>query len=168
MKATNPVYTGLPTTVFEVMSRLAIEHNAINLGQGFPDVDGPDDVKRIAAEELTSGLNQYPPMMGVAELRQAVAAANARFYGLDIDWQGEVLVTSGATEALSDCMAALIEPGDEVVLFEPLYDCYLPLVRRAGATPRLVRLTPPDWRLDAAALAAAFGRAPRRSSSTIR
>ncbi len=158
MKTTNPVYTGLPTTVFEVMSRLAIEHNAVNLGQGFPDVDGPDDVKRVAAEELTSGLNQYPPMMGVVALRQAVAAANARFYGLDIDWQGEVLVTSGATEALSDCMAALIEPGDEVVLFEPLYDCYLPLVRRAGATPRLVRLTPPDWRMDEKALAAAFSR----------
>jgi N-succinyldiaminopimelate aminotransferase len=156
MKGTNPVYTGLATTVFEVMSRLAIEHDAINLGQGFPDVDGPDDVKRVAAEEITSGLNQYPPMMGVVALRQAVAAANARFYGLDIDWQGEVLVTSGATEALSDCMAALIEPGDEVVLFEPLYDCYLPLVRRAGATPRLVRLTPPDWRIDEGALAAAF------------
>ncbi len=157
MKSTNPVYTGLPMTIFEVMSRLAIEHNAINLGQGFPDVDGPDDVKRVAAGELTSGLNQYPPMMGITDLRQAVAAANARFYGLDIDWQREVLVTSGATEALSDCMAALIEPGDEVVLFEPLYDCYLPLVRRAGATPRLVRLTPPDWRLDADALTAAFG-----------
>jgi N-succinyldiaminopimelate aminotransferase len=158
MKTTNPVYTGLPTTVFEVMSRLAIEHNAINLGQGFPDVDGPDDVKRVAAEELTSGLNQYPPMMGVAPLRQAVAAANDRFYDLDVDWQGEVLVTSGATEALSDCMAALIEPGDEVVLLEPLYDCYLPLVRRAGATPRLVRLTPPDWRLDPDALATVFNR----------
>jgi aspartate/methionine/tyrosine aminotransferase len=157
VKTTNPVYTGLPMTVFEVMSRLAIEHGAINLGQGFPDVDGPEDVKRMAAEELTSGLNQYPPMMGVAELRQAVAAANARFYGIDIDWRSEVLVTSGATEALSDCMAGLIEPGDEVVLIEPLYDCYLPLVRRAGATPRLVRLTPPDWRLDADALAAAFG-----------
>ncbi len=158
MKNTNPVYTGLPTSVFEVMSRLAIEQNAINLGQGFPDADGPDDVKRVAAEELTSGLNQYPPMMGIAPLRQAVATANHRFYGLDVDWQGEVLVTSGATEALSDCMAALIEPGDEVVLFEPLYDCYLPLVRRAGATPRLVRLTPPDWRLDPDGLAAAFTR----------
>ncbi len=157
MKTTNPVYTNLSMTIFEVMSRLAIEHDAINLGQGFPDVDGPDDVKRLAAEELTSGLNQYPPMMGVVELRQAVAAANARFHGLDIDWQGEVLVTSGATEALSDCMAALIEPGDEVVAVEPLYDCYLPLIRRAGATPRLVRLTPPDWRLDPAMLAAAFG-----------
>ncbi len=115
MRSTNPVYTGLPMTIFEVMSRLAIEHGAINLGQGFPDVDGPADVKEMAARELTTGLNQYPPMMGVPELRQAVAAANKRFYGLDVDWQTEVLVTSGATEALSDCFAALIEPGDEVV-----------------------------------------------------
>jgi len=157
MRSTNPVYTGLPMTIFEVMSRLAIEHNAINLGQGFPDVDGPADVKEIAARELTSGLNQYPPMMGLPELRMAVAAANKRFYDLDIDWKSEVLVTSGATEAIADCLAALIEPRDEVVLIEPLYDCYLPLVRRAGGIPRLVRVTPPDWRLDPDALAAAFG-----------
>ena len=157
VKSTNPVYTGLPTTVFEVMSRLAIEHEAINLGQGFPDVDGPADVKQVAADELISGLNQYPPMMGIADLRQAVAEANRRFYGLDVDWRSEVLVTSGATEALSDCMAGLIVPGDEVVLIEPLYDCYLPLVRRAGGIPRLVRLTPPDWTLRADMLAAAFG-----------
>jgi len=157
VKTTNPVYTNLPTTIFEVMSRLAIEHDAINLGQGFPDVDGPTDVKQVAADELTVGLNQYPPMMGVIELRRAVADANARFYGIEVDWRSEVLVTSGATEALSDCMAGLIEPGDEVVLIEPLYDCYLPLVRRAGGTPRLVRVTPPDWRLDEGALAAAFG-----------
>ncbi|HWJ72057.1 MAG TPA: aminotransferase [Kaistia sp.] len=156
MKPTNPVYSGLPTTIFEVMSRLAIEHKAINLGQGFPDVDGPEDVRRFAAEALLAGPNQYPPMMGVPELRQAVAESNARFYGLDVDWKSEVLVTSGATEALSDIIAALIEPGDEVVLIEPLYDCYLPLVRRAGGIPRLVRITPPEWKLDVAALEAAF------------
>jgi aspartate/methionine/tyrosine aminotransferase len=157
LKSTNPVYTGLPMTIFEVMSRLAIEQKAINLGQGFPDVDGPADVKEVAARELISGLNQYPPMMGLVDLRKAVAEANRRFYGLDVDWQREVLVTSGATEALSDCMAGLIVPGDEVVLIEPLYDCYLPLVRRAGGIPRLVRVTPPDWTLDRKALAAAFG-----------
>ena len=157
MKTTNPTYTGLPTSIFEVMSRVAIEHGAINLGQGFPDVDGPEDIKRFAAEEFVAGLNQYPPMMGVPELRKAVAEVTERFYGLSVDWRSEVLVTSGATEALSDCMAALIEPGDEVVLIEPLYDCYLPLVRRAGGIPRLVRVTPPDWRLDRDALAAAFG-----------
>ncbi len=158
MKPTNPVYSGLPMTIFEVMSRLAIEKGAINLGQGFPDVDGPADVKQVAAQELVSGLNQYPPMMGLVELRKAVAEANRRFYGLAVDWQHEVLVTSGATEALSDCMAGLIVPGDEVVLIEPLYDCYLPLVRRAGGVPRLVRLTPPDWKLRPQALAVAFGR----------
>jgi N-succinyldiaminopimelate aminotransferase len=157
VKPTNPVYTGLPMTIFEVMSRLAIAEGAINLGQGFPDIDGPADVKQVAADELVSGLNQYPPMMGLADLRKAVADASRRFYGLDVDWQTDVLVTSGATEALSDCMAGLIVPGDEVVLIEPLYDCYLPLVRRAGGIPRLVRLTPPDWTLDRRALAAAFG-----------
>lgn len=165
MKSTNPVYTGLPMTIFEVMSRLAIAEGAINLGQGFPDVDGPADVKQVAADELISGLNQYPPMMGLVDLRKAVADANRRFYGLDVDWQTQVLVTSGATEALSDCMAGLIVPGDEVVLIEPLYDCYLPLVRRAGGIPRLVRVTPPDWTLDRDALAAAFG--PRTKAILI-
>ena len=156
MVTTNSIYTGLPTTIFETMSRLAREHNAINLGQGFPDTDGPEDVRRAAAEALLSQSNQYPPMLGLPELRQAVAAANKRFYGIEVDWQSEVLVTSGATEALSDCMAALLEPGDEVVVFEPLYDCYVPLIRRAGAAPTFVRLTPPEWRVDAAALEAAF------------
>jgi len=156
MAATNPIYTGLPTTIFEVMSRLAREHDAINLGQGFPDTDGPEAVRRVAAEALLNRSNQYPPMLGVPELRQAVTAADKRFYGLDVDWQTEVLVTSGATEALSDCMAALLEPGDEVVVFEPLYDCYLPLIRCAGAVPRFVRLEPPHWYLDEAALRAAF------------
>ncbi len=157
MKTTNPTYTGLATTVFEVMSRLAAEHGAINLGQGFPDVDGPEEVRRVAAEATLKGPNQYPPMMGVPELRQAVAAANQRFYGLDVDWRTEVLVTSGATEALADSIGAIVEPGDEVVLIEPLYDCYLPLVRDAGGTPRPLRLTPPDWRVDPDALATAFG-----------
>jgi N-succinyldiaminopimelate aminotransferase len=156
MKPTNDVYTGLPTTIFEEMSRLAIAHKAINLGQGFPDTDGPEDVRRRAAQVLMEGPNQYPPMLGVPELRQAVADGWRRFYGLDVDPTSEVLVTSGATEALSDCINAIVQPGDEVVLFEPLYDCYLPLVKRAGGVPRLVRLTPPDWSLDEAALAGAF------------
>ncbi|MBN9026545.1 MAG: aminotransferase [Rhizobiales bacterium] len=156
MKPTNPVFTGLPTTIFEVMSRLAIEHGSINLGQGFPDVDGPEDVRRAAAKALIAGPNQYPPMMGVPALRQAVAAANKRFYGLDIDWKTEVLVTSGATEALADIFTAIIEPGDEIVVIEPLYDCYLPMIRRAGGIPKLVRVTPPHWELDTGALAAAF------------
>ncbi|WP_018184061.1 aminotransferase [Kaistia granuli] len=156
MKPTNPVYTGLPTTIFEVMSRLAIEHGSINLGQGFPDVDGPEDVRRMAAEALIAGPNQYPPMMGVPALRQAVASANKRFYDLDVDWKTEVLITSGATEALADIFTALIEPGDEIVVIEPLYDCYLPLIRRAGGIAKLVRVTPPHWELDRDALSAAF------------
>jgi N-succinyldiaminopimelate aminotransferase len=156
MKSTNPRFTGMPTTIFEVMSRLADEHKAINLGQGFPDVDGPEDVRKVAADALMNKPNQYPSMMGIPELRQAVAAANKRFYGLDVDWKTEVLVTSGATEALGDCITALIEPGDEIVLIEPLYDSYLPVVRQCGGVAKLVRITPPDWRLDAQALAAAF------------
>lgn len=156
MKPANSILSGYGTTVFEVMSRLAIEHGSINLGQGFPDEDGPADVRRVAAAALESGPNQYPPMMGLPELRQAVAAHNKRFYGLEVDWQSQIMVTSGATEALADCLLGLIEPGDEAVLIEPLYDCYLPMVRRAGAIPRLVRVTPPDWRLDRRALEAAF------------
>lgn len=156
MKPTNSVYTGLPTTIFEEMSRLAIAHKAVNLGQGFPDVDGPEDIRRKAAEALIEGPNQYPPMLGVMALREAVAANWKRFHGLDVDPVKEVLVTSGATEALSDAINALIEPGDEVVLIEPLYDCYLPLVKRAGGIPKLVRVTPPQWALDGEALASAF------------
>ncbi len=156
MKPTNSVYTGLPTTIFEEMSRLAIAHEAVNLGQGFPDVDGPEDIRRKAAEALIEGPNQYPPMMGVMALREAVAANWKRFHGLDIDPAREVLVTSGATEALSDAINAIVEPGDEVVLIEPLYDCYLPLVKRAGGIPKLVRVTPPSWTLDGEALAQAF------------
>ncbi len=144
MKAANAIFSNLPTTIFEVMSRLAIEHEAVNLGQGFPDGNGPDDVRARAKEALEGPPNQYPPMMGVPELRQAVAAHNARFYGLEVDWQSEVMVTSGATEALADAFFGLLEPGDEAVLFEPLYDSYVPIVARAGATPRLVRLEPPD------------------------
>ncbi|MBM3644714.1 MAG: aminotransferase [Alphaproteobacteria bacterium] len=157
MKNANLGISALGTTVFEVMSTLAREHSSVNLGQGFPDDKGPIEVRRAAADYLVEGHNQYPPMMGVAELRQAVAEHARRFYGLDVDWQREVLVTSGATEALADCLFGLIEPGDEVVLLEPLYDSYLPIVRRAGGIPKLVRLEPPHWRLPREALAAAFG-----------
>ena len=117
------------------MSALAREHQSINLGQGFPDDEGPEDVRQAAADYLIDGHNQYPPMMGLPELRQAVAEHAKRFYGLDVDWQSEVLVTSGATEALTDCLIGADEPGDEVVLIEPLYDSYLPIVRRLGACP---------------------------------
>ena len=156
MKPANSILSGYGVTVFETMSRLAIETGAINLGQGFPDEDGPEALRLLAGKAALDGPNQYPPMLGIPELRQAVADHNKRFYGLDVDWQTEVMVTSGATEALADCMLALIEPGDEVVLIEPLYDCYLPMVRRAGGIPKLVRIEPPHWELPREALAAAF------------
>ena len=152
----NPVYAALPTTVFETMSRLAREHGAINLGQGFPDDPGPADIRERGARALIEGWNQYPPMMGLASLRAAIASHYAHHQDLALDPETEVMVTSGATEALAGALLALIEPGDEVVLFAPMYDAYLPLVRRAGGVPRIVTLTPPAFRLDAAALADAF------------
>jgi aspartate/methionine/tyrosine aminotransferase len=156
MRPANSVYSSLGTTVFEAMSRLAAEHRAVNLGQGFPDDAGPDDVRRAAAEAVESGWNQYPPMMGLPSLREAIAEHERRFYGLSFDPAREVLVTSGATEALAASILALVEPGDEAVLFQPYYDAYAPLVRRAGGTPRFVTLAPPTWSFDESALDAAF------------
>ncbi|MGE0725279.1 MAG: aminotransferase, partial [Alphaproteobacteria bacterium] len=156
MKPGNSILSGYGTTVFEVMSQLARAHDAVNLGQGFPDDGGPADVLRSAATAVVEGSNQYPPMMGIPELRQAVAAHDRRFYGLDVDWQREVMVTTGATEGLAACLFGLIEPGDEVVLFDPLYDSYLPIVRRAGGIPKLVKLEPPEWALPVERLRAAF------------
>jgi N-succinyldiaminopimelate aminotransferase len=157
MRGANTYLGSIGTTIFTVMSALATEHRSINLGQGFPDIEGPADVVQAAVDALNDGRNQYPPMPGIPELRQAVAAANRRFYGLDIDWANEVTVTSGATEAITACLMAVIDPGDEVVLIEPLYDTYVPVVRMMGAVPRIVRLTPPHWDLPHAALADAFG-----------
>ncbi len=157
MRAANTYLGSIGTTIFTVMSALANEHKSINLGQGFPDTEGPADVVAFAAEALKDGRNQYPPMPGVPELRQAVARANQRFYGLDVDWASEVTVTSGATEALAASLMAVVNPGDEVVLIEPLYDTYVPMVRMLGAIPRLVRLSPPHWDLPHAELEAAFG-----------
>ena len=152
----NPVFANLPVSVFEVMSRLARERDAVNLGQGFPDDPGPEDVRRKAAEAVVSGWNQYPPMMGLPELRQATAAHFKRFQNLDLDPDSEIMVTSGATEAIAGALLALIEPGDEVVLFQPFYDAYLPLVQRAGGVAKFVTLKPPHWRFSAADLDAAF------------
>ena len=156
MKSANFVLGGYGTTIFEVMSRLAQEHNAINLGQGFPDGNGPPDVVAVAKDYLENGLNQYPSMMGIPALREAVAEINKRFYGLVVDGLTEVMVTSGGTEALAASLFALIEPGDEGVLIEPLYDSYLPIVKRAGGVPKLVRLEPPNWKLSEELLARAF------------
>jgi N-succinyldiaminopimelate aminotransferase len=157
MKTPNLLLANTGTTVFTVMSALAAQHGSINLGQGFPDTEGPADVVQAASDALLDHRNQYPPMSGVPELRQAVSAANQRFYGLEIDAASEVVVTSGATEAITASLMALLNPGDEVVLIEPLYDTYLPVVRLLGAIPRLVRLEPPKWELPRAELAAAFG-----------
>lgn len=156
MKAFNSTLAGFGTTVFEVMSRLAMQHKTINLGQGFPDEEGPAPMLQALDDATRQFPNQYPPMMGVPELRQAVAAHDGRFYDLEADWQTEVMVCSGATEALAASILALVEPGDDVVLFEPLYDSYLPMVKRAGGNPRLVRLEPPDWRIPWDELEAAF------------
>ncbi len=152
----NPIFASLPTTIFERMSGLARDKQAINLGQGFPEVDGPLDVREAAARALLDGPNQYPPMAGLPELRAAVAAHYARFQALDLNWQTEVTITSGATEALAASIFALVSPGDEVVMFQPLYDAYEPLVRRAGGVMRTVRLAPPRWRFTEGMLAEAF------------
>jgi aspartate/methionine/tyrosine aminotransferase len=151
----NPLYANMPTTIFERMSARARETGAINLGQGFPDSNGPPDVVDAAARALTERSNQYPPMAGIPELREAVAAHYRHHQRLELD-PFEIIVTSGATEALAAAILALVSPGDEVVLFQPLYDAYLPLVRRAGGVPKLVGLSPPDWRITAEALDAAF------------
>ncbi|WP_267389114.1 aminotransferase [Sphingomonas sp. GC_Shp_3] len=149
----NPVYTQLGTTIFEAMSARARASGAINLGQGFPDGRGPEDVLAEAARALIEESNQYPPMLGTALLRQAVVGHYRAHQGLDLALE-EVIVTSGATEALACAIFALVSPGDEVVMFQPLYDAYLPLVERAGGVAKLVRLEPPHWRITADALAA--------------
>ena len=152
----NPIFAQQPTTIFETMSKRARETGAINLGQGFPDGPGPRDVLEKAADAVINGWNQYPPMPGLTELRQAVAMHYRAHQNVALDWENEVMITSGATEAIAGALLALIRPGDEVILFQPLYDAYLPLVLRAGGVPRFVRLEPPQWRFDEAMLTRAF------------
>jgi aspartate/methionine/tyrosine aminotransferase len=152
----NRVFASLGDTIFDVMSGLARETGAINLGQGFPEWDGPEEIRKAAADAVMEGPNQYPPMRGTPKLRAQVAHHYKRMHGIDLDWETEVTVTSGATEALAAALLAVLNPGDEVVLFEPMYDSYLPMLQRAGATARFVRLSPPDWRIDPTTLAAAF------------
>ncbi|GAA2064946.1 pyridoxal phosphate-dependent aminotransferase [Catenulispora yoronensis] len=145
------------TTIFAEMSALAAATGSINLGQGFPDTDGPEEVKRAAAEAVLSGRgNQYPPGPGIPELRTAVADHQKRFYGLDLDPDSEVLVTAGATEAIAAAMLALLEPGDEVVAFEPYYDSYAACIAMAGGVRVPVQLRPPTFRPDLDALRAAI------------
>ncbi|SCL64806.1 succinyldiaminopimelate aminotransferase apoenzyme [Micromonospora citrea] len=148
------------TTVFAEMSALAVRTGAVNLGQGFPDTDGPPEMLAAAAESLRSGQNQYPPGPGVPALRAAVAAHQRRFWGLEYDPEGEIVVTAGATEALAAAILGLCEPGDEVVCFEPYYDSYAASIALAGAVRRPVTLRPDvdgRYAFDPAALRAAFG-----------
>lgn len=145
------------TTIFAEMSALASATGAINLGQGFPDTDGPQEVADAAVAAIRSGHNQYPPGLGIADLRLAVAEHQKRFYGLDYDPDTEVLITAGATEAIAAVMLSLLAPGDEVVLFEPYYDSHIAGIAMAGAERRLVTLRPPHYRFDPDELTAAIG-----------
>lgn len=164
---------GFGTTIFTEMSALAIEHSAVNLGQGFPDFAGPDFIKQAAAQAIAADINQYAPMPGLPRLRKAVAAQWQASHGREVDWQREVSVTSGATEALCDAMLALLDPGDKALIFEPAYDSYVPDITMVGAMPLPVRLYPPTrpgssgltsaqaWYFDEQELRAAFAQRPR-------
>jgi N-succinyldiaminopimelate aminotransferase len=142
----------MTTTIFETMSGLCRDWNAINLGQGFPDMPEPAALIEAAQRALAGHSNQYPPMRGLPTLREAIAG----YYAADAVLPEEVIVTSGATEALASAILALVAPGDEVICIQPLYDAYLPLIARAGASARLISLQPPHWTLDLAELAAAI------------
>jgi aspartate/methionine/tyrosine aminotransferase len=154
--------SGFGTSIFAEISALALECGAVNLGQGFPDFAGPAWVKQAAAEAIAADMNQYAPYQGLPRLREAIAATWRAHGWRELDPAHEVTVTSGATEALFAAMQALIDPGDEVIVFEPFYDAYVPDITMAGGVPRLVRLHPPApgapaWRFDPDELRAAFG-----------
>jgi len=144
------------STIFAEITQLAVEHGALNLGQGFPDTDGPASLLADAQQAIATGANQYPPAPGLPALREAVAAHQRRCHSLSVD-PDDVLVTMGATEAIAAAVIALCEPGDEVVVFEPYYDSYPAVVAMAGATRRTVALRAPDFQPDPAELRAAFG-----------
>jgi aspartate/methionine/tyrosine aminotransferase len=150
----------ITTTIFERMSALARATGAINLGQGFPDREHAPELLAAAQRALVGHSNQYPPMRGLAELRQAVADYYARSQQLAVD-PGEVIVTSGATEALAAAILAFVKPGDEAIVFQPAYDAYRPLIERAGGTVKLVNLEPPEWALPLDAFEAAIGPSTR-------
>jgi N-succinyldiaminopimelate aminotransferase len=153
----NPVFTSLPTSIFQHMTMQALKHDAINLGQGFPDQDGPLSLREVAARALIDGPNQYPPSKGLLSLRQAVSAHAEKFYGLSYDPEDEVLITSGGTEAVTGALMAMAGVGDEVVMIEPTYDSYRPMAEAAGAVVRTIKLKPPGWRLEEEDLRAVIG-----------
>src|SRR5262245_26310612 len=152
----NPALAPFGTTIFAEMTALATEHAAVNLGQGFPDTDGPPQMLAAAKAAIDSGRNQYPPGPGVPELLEAIAAHQSRFYGISLDPASQVLVTVGATEAIASVVLALCGPGDEVVTFEPYYDSYAATIALAGATRRTSVLRFPDFAVDETSLRAAF------------
>jgi len=152
----NPLYEQMATSVFERMSLLASKHDAINLGQGFPDFGWADEVLEAAATAVVEGSNQYAPSRGLPALRQAVADHYRRHYRLN-DTADQVCVTSGATEALGAAILATVSPGDEVIIFTPAYDSYAPMIRRAGGVVREIALKPPHWHIGEGALLAAIG-----------
>ncbi len=155
MSPVHPLYAAMEPTIFEHMSGLARAHDAINLGQGFPDEPPHPDMIAAAARALAERSNQYPPAFGLPELRDAICGFYARRQGLALTRE-QVIVTSGATEALAAAILAFVAPGDEVILFQPAYDSYAPMVHRAGGTPVSVALSPPGWRYDAGQIAAAI------------
>ena len=146
---------GIPPTIFSTMSALAMRTGSVNLGQGFPDVDGPPEVIAAAVRALESGANQYAPGIGVPVLRQAIARHQQRHYGLEIDPDTQVVVTTGCTEGIAAAVLGLVDPGDEVVVLEPYYDSYVAVIQMAGGVRRPVTLRAPDFRLDVDELRAA-------------
>jgi N-succinyldiaminopimelate aminotransferase len=146
---------GIPPTIFTTMSALAIRTGAVNLGQGFPDADGPMSVLEAARDAIAAGANQYAPGNGVAVLRQAIARHQQRHYGLDLDPDSQVLVTTGCTEGIAAALLGLVDPGDEVIVLEPYYDSYVAMIQMSGGVRRVVTLRAPDYRLDAEELRAA-------------
>ncbi len=144
------------TTIFAEINTIARQHGAVNLGQGAPDFDGPPEVLRSAIEAVNAALNQYAPGIGLPMARAAVADHAQRFYGQRLDPESEVLITAGATEAMFAAILGLSDPDDEIIVFAPTYDSYVPNMRMAGVRPRYVYLDPPHWTFDPAALEAAF------------
>ena len=145
-------YPKIGTTIFTGMSALASEHQAVNLGQGFPDFDCDPRLVQCVSDAMQRGLNQYPPMTGVPVLREVIAEKIQRLYGYRYDAGTDITVTAGATQAIFTALLAIVHPGDEVIVFQPVYDSYLPIIRQAGGIPRLVRLEPPHWRITEEAL----------------
>ncbi|MFS0886824.1 pyridoxal phosphate-dependent aminotransferase [Aeromicrobium sp. 179-A 4D2 NHS] len=155
MKHSSARLDGLGVTIFAEMSRLAVRTGAVNLGQGFPDEDGPEQVKEAARRAISEGHNQYPPGTGIPALREAIARHQRRFHGIELDPEREVIVTTGATEAIASAVLGLVDPGDDVLVLEPYYDSYRAVIQMAGGRHRAVTLRAPDFRLPVDELRAA-------------